>query len=68
MSGILVDTCVWSLALRGSSVRETSIAEQLSQLIDENRVKISIGAIRQWNYYRAIQYFYKVMTNSAKNC
>ena len=46
MSGILVDTCIWSLALRGSSAREVSIAEQLSQLIDESRVKI-IGAIRQ---------------------
>lgn len=46
MSGILVDTCVWSLALRGSSARETSIAEQLTQLIDENQVKI-MGAIRQ---------------------
>ena len=46
MSSILVDTCVWSLALRGRSVRETSVAEQLGQLIDENRVKI-IGSIRQ---------------------
>ncbi len=46
MSGVLVDTCVWSLALRGSSARETSTAELLTQLIDENQVKI-IGAIRQ---------------------
>ena len=46
MSGLLVDTCVWSLALRGSTPRETSVAEQLTQLIDENQVKI-IGAIRQ---------------------
>jgi len=46
MSGILVDTCVWSLALRGSTPRESSIAELLTQLIDENLVKI-IGAIRQ---------------------
>lgn len=46
MRGVLVDTCVWSLALRGSSARETAIAEQLTQLIDENQVKI-IGAIRQ---------------------
>ena len=46
MSGILVDTCVWSLSLRGSTPRESSIAELLTQLIDENQVKI-IGAIRQ---------------------
>ena len=46
MTGILVDTCVWSLALRGTTPRESSIAEQLTQLIDENQVKI-IGAIRQ---------------------
>lgn len=46
MSGMIVDTCVWSLALRGKTPRETSIAEQLTQLIDEHRVKI-IGAIRQ---------------------
>lgn len=46
MSGILVDTCVWSLALRGSSAVETSIVKQLTRLIDDNQVKI-IGAIRQ---------------------
>jgi predicted nucleic acid-binding protein len=46
MSGILVDTCIWSLALRAASPKETAIAEQLAQLIDENRVKI-IGPIRQ---------------------
>ena len=46
MSSVLVDTCIWSLALRGSSACEIFIAEQLSQLIDENRVKI-IGAIKQ---------------------
>ncbi|KAI9131133.1 PIN domain-containing protein [Acaryochloris sp. CCMEE 5410] len=46
MSGILVDTCVWSIALRGSSAAETSIVKQLTRLIDENQVKI-IGAIRQ---------------------
>ncbi len=46
MSGILLDTCVWPLALRGSTQREASVAEQLTQLIDENQVKI-IGAIRQ---------------------
>jgi predicted nucleic acid-binding protein len=46
MSGILVGTCVWSLALRGNTTREATIAEQLTQLIDDNQVKI-IGPIRQ---------------------
>ena len=46
MSGILVDTCVWSIALRGSSAAATSIVKQLTRLIDDNQVKI-IGAIRQ---------------------
>ena len=46
MNGVLVDTCIWSLALRGGSGAETSVAEQLNRLIDENRVKI-VGAIRQ---------------------
>jgi len=46
MSGILIDTCIWSLALRGSSPKETAITELLTQLIDENQVKI-IGSIRQ---------------------
>lgn len=46
MSGVLVDTCVWSLALRGRTPKETSIAAQLTQIIDDNQVKI-IGPIRQ---------------------
>jgi predicted nucleic acid-binding protein len=46
MSGVLVDTCVWSLALRGPSPKEAAIAEQLTRLIDDNQVKI-IGPIRQ---------------------
>jgi predicted nucleic acid-binding protein len=46
MSGVLVDTCIWSLALRGSNPRETTIAEQLTQLIDDNQVRI-IGPVRQ---------------------
>ncbi|MEM1366896.1 MAG: PIN domain-containing protein [Cyanobacteria bacterium P01_H01_bin.15] len=46
MSGVLVDTCIWSIALRGSSATQASIVNQLIQLIDENQVKI-IGAIRQ---------------------
>ena len=46
MSGVLVDTCVWSLALRGKTPNEKAIAGQLSQLIDDNQLKI-IGPIRQ---------------------
>lgn len=46
MSGVLVDTCIWSLALRGKTTREKSIADELSKLIDENRARI-MGPIRQ---------------------
>ncbi len=46
MSGILVDTCIWSLALRSSAPKEAAVAEQLSQLINDNQVRI-IGPIRQ---------------------
>ena len=46
MSGVLVDTCIWSLALRGNIPKEVAVAEQLSQLIDENQVRM-IGPIRQ---------------------
>jgi predicted nucleic acid-binding protein len=44
---VLVDTCIWSLVLRRSQKNTTNEhREQLSQLIEEHRVKI-IGAIRQ---------------------
>ena len=46
MSGILVDTCIWSLALRNNAPKENTVAERLSQLIDDNQVRI-IGPIRQ---------------------
>ena len=46
MSGVLVDTCMWSLAFRGASPREKGVAEELTRLIDDNRAKI-IGPIRQ---------------------
>lgn len=46
MSGILVDTCIWSLSLRGEEPKNLTVAEKLTQLIDDNTVKI-IGAIRQ---------------------
>lgn len=46
MSGVLVDTCVWSLAFRSGTREESAFADQLTQLIDDNQVKI-IGPIRQ---------------------
>jgi predicted nucleic acid-binding protein len=46
MSGVLVDTCVWSLALRGRTRKETTVAKQLTQLIDNNQARL-IGPIRQ---------------------
>lgn len=46
MSGVLVDSCVWSLALRGTSGTENQVTETLTRLIDENQVRI-IGPIRQ---------------------
>ena len=46
MSGVLVDTCIWSLSLRGESPKNIFIAEKLTRLIDDNRAKI-IGVIRQ---------------------
>ncbi len=46
MSGVLVDTCVWSLALRSCTPKEVSVAERLSRLVDDNQVCV-IGPIRQ---------------------
>jgi predicted nucleic acid-binding protein len=46
MSGIIVDTCIWSLALRGKSSRDRKVTDELTALIKENRAKI-IGLIRQ---------------------
>lgn len=46
MTGVLVDTCVWSIALRSESTKDVQITEELTQLIDDNQVRI-IGAIRQ---------------------
>ena len=46
MSGVLIDTCIWSLALRGDAPRHAEVAETLARLIDENRAKL-IGPIRQ---------------------
>ena len=46
MSGVIVDTCIWSLALRRRTPRNQEVGEKLTLLINENRVKI-IGLIRQ---------------------
>lgn len=46
MSGVLVDTCVWSIALRGAAIADANVVTELTQLINDNQVKI-IGAIRQ---------------------
>ncbi|MEL6440374.1 MAG: PIN domain-containing protein [Cyanobacteria bacterium J06621_8] len=46
MSGVIVDTCIWSLALRGKAPKNIKVAEVLTTLIEENRAKI-IGSIRQ---------------------
>ena len=46
MKGVLVDTCVWSLAPRGKRPQGNALATQLSQIIDDNRAKM-IGPIRQ---------------------
>ena len=34
MSGVLVDTCIWSLSLRGELPKNIDIAEQLTQLVE----------------------------------
>lgn len=46
MKAVLVDTCIWSLALRGKSPRNTNIAKELTALIYTEKAKI-IGPIRQ---------------------
>ena len=46
MSGVIVDTCIWSLALRRKTLKNQKVIEELTSLIKENRAKI-IGSIRQ---------------------
>ena len=46
MSGVIIDTCMWSLAFRGKKPREARVAREIGNLIDESRAKI-IGLIRQ---------------------
>lgn len=49
MSGVIVDTCIWSLVLRGKTSRDRQATDELTSLIKENRAKI-IGLIRQEIY------------------
>ena len=42
---VIVDTCVWSLALRRKRPKESSYLKELSELIQESRVQL-LGAIR----------------------
>lgn len=43
---VLVDTCIWSLALRRKSVPEAPVVKELQELIREFRAQM-IGPIRQ---------------------
>jgi hypothetical protein len=43
---ILVDTCVWSLALRRNEAAERDLVEELTELVADLRVQL-IGPIRQ---------------------
>jgi len=46
MSGVVIDTYIWSLAFRSKTPKDKRVAEELARLIDENRARI-IGPIRQ---------------------
>ena len=46
MRNVLVDTCIWSLALRGKSPRDIAVTKELTRLIHAEKAKI-IGPIRQ---------------------
>ena len=46
MKPVLVDTCVWSLALRGKQPRDSEITTQLIELINNGQALL-IGPIRQ---------------------
>ena len=64
MKETLVDTCVWSLALRGKFPRDATIANQLTDLIHAEKVKI-IGPIRQeiLSWYCDFKQYTKLKTN-----
>lgn len=42
---VLVDNCIWSLALKNNDIKNADIRNELERLIDENRV-LMIGPIR----------------------
>jgi predicted nucleic acid-binding protein len=46
MNGILIDTCIWSLALRGNTPRNVSVANEVTKIIYAENARI-IGPIRQ---------------------
>lgn len=46
MKAVLIDTCIWSLALRAKQPREIIVSQHLKQLIEQDQAKI-IGVIRQ---------------------
>lgn len=43
---IIVDTCIWSIALRRNEIKQDNLIFELSELISEVRVQL-IGPIRQ---------------------
>ncbi len=43
---VIIDTCVWSLALRRSELQENEYVEELKELIKEVRAQL-IGPVRQ---------------------
>lgn len=43
---VLVDTCVWSLALRRERYNDDSVTKELAELISETRAQL-IGPVRQ---------------------
>ena len=43
---VIVDTCIWSLALRRNNVKTNPYIEELKNLIEEIRVQF-IGPVRQ---------------------
>jgi predicted nucleic acid-binding protein len=46
MKGVLVDTCIWSLALRRQTFEDASVSRELTALIHSEQARI-IGPIRQ---------------------
>ena len=46
MSDVIVDTCIWSLALRRKTSKNQKASQELTLLINQNKAKI-IGLIRQ---------------------